>query len=79
MSRKRQLNMALSENRNLDDSSSENTFPSSAKDKLLFTSCEVVMICERMLNKREEYNKIVNIKLSEQHGAFIKFTNDQTF
>lgn len=46
MRRKRQLNMELSENRNLDDSSSsdsssENTFPSSAKDKPLFTFRQV--------------------------------------
>lgn len=47
MRRKRQLNMELSENRNLDDSSSsdsssENTFPSSAKDKPLFTFRQVI-------------------------------------
>lgn len=46
MRRKRQLSMELSENRNLDDSSSsdsssENTFPSSAKDKPLFTFRQV--------------------------------------
>lgn len=46
MRRKRQLNMELPENRNLDDSSSsdsssENTFPSSAKDKPLFTFRQV--------------------------------------
>lgn len=49
MRRKRQLNMELSENRNLDDSSSsdsssENTFPSSAKDKPLFTFRQVKYI-----------------------------------
>lgn len=48
MRRKRQLNMELSENRNLDDSSSsdsssENTFPSSAKDKPLFTFRQVII------------------------------------
>jgi len=86
MRRKRQLNMELSENRNLDDSSSdsssENTFPSSAKDKPLFTFRQVGMICERMLNEREsqlreEYDKILNMKLSEQYEAFVKFSNDQ--
>ncbi|XP_050422738.1 akirin [Adelges cooleyi] len=87
MRRKRQLNMEISENRNLDDSSSsdsssENTFPSSAKDKPLFTFRQVGIICERMLNEREsqlreEYDKILNMKLSEQYEAFVKFSNDQ--
>lgn len=40
------------------------------------------MICERMLNEREsqlreEYDKILNMKLSEQYEAFVKFSNDQ--
>jgi len=42
----------------------------------------VGMICERMLNEREsqlreEYDKILNMKLSEQYEAFVKFSNDQ--
>jgi len=56
MRRKRQLNMELSENRNLDDSSSdsssENTFPSSAKDKPLFTFRQVLyLIIINLLDK----------------------------
>lgn len=40
------------------------------------------MICERMLNEREtqlreEYDRILNMKLSEQYDAFVKFSNDQ--
>lgn len=40
------------------------------------------MICERMLTEREsqlreEYDRILNIKLSEQYDAFVKFSNDQ--
>lgn len=55
MRRKRQLNMELSENRNLDDSSSdsssENTFPSSAKDKPLFTFRQVNYLVVSFLKK----------------------------
>lgn len=40
------------------------------------------MICERMLKEqettiREEYDQILNMKLSEQYDAFVKFTYDQ--
>lgn len=40
------------------------------------------MICERMLTEREtqlreEYDRILSMKLSEQYDAFVKFSNDQ--
>lgn len=40
------------------------------------------LICERMLKEqetqiREEYDQILNMKLSEQYDAFVKFTYDQ--
>lgn len=61
MRRKRQLNMELSENRNLDDSSSdsssETTFPSSAKDKPLFTFRQVkyFIIYLKLFKKKNIY------------------------
>lgn len=58
------------------------TYSQSSRDKPLFTFRQVGMICERMLNEREtqlreEYDRILNIKLSEQYDAFVKFSNDQ--
>lgn len=43
---------------------------------------QVGIICERMLHEREvqireEYDRALNYKLSEQYEAFVKFTNDQ--
>lgn len=43
---------------------------------------QVGMICERMLKEREsqireEYDRVLNTKLSEQYDAFVKFTYDQ--
>lgn len=40
------------------------------------------IICERMLMEREtqlreEYDRILNLKLSEQYESFVKFSNDQ--
>lgn len=40
------------------------------------------MICERMLNEREEklreqYDAVLTTKLAEQYDAFVKFTYDQ--
>lgn len=54
----------------------------SSRDKPLFTFRQVGMICERMLSEREsqlreEYDRILNMKLSEQYDAFVKFSNDQ--
>jgi hypothetical protein len=55
---------------------------SSNKEKPLFTFRQVGLICERMLKEqetkiREEYDQILNLKLSEQYDAFVKFTYDQ--
>ncbi|XP_032671024.1 akirin-2 isoform X2 [Odontomachus brunneus] len=58
---------------------------SSGKEKFekpLFTFRQVGLICERMLKEqetqiREEYDKILHLKLSEQYDAFVKFTYDQ--
>ncbi|KAG5334528.1 AKIRN protein, partial [Acromyrmex charruanus] len=54
----------------------------SGKEKPLFTFRQVGLICERMLKEqetqiREEYDKILHLKLSEQYDAFVKFTYDQ--
>jgi hypothetical protein len=43
---------------------------------------QVGLICERMLKEREsqireEYDRVLNTKLSEQYDAFVKFTYDQ--
>lgn len=35
------------------------------------------MLKEQEIQIREEYNQILNIKLSEQYDAFVKFTYDQ--
>lgn len=58
------------------------TYTHSHRDKPLFTFRQVGMICERMLTEREtqlreEYDRILNMKLSEQYDAFVKFSNDQ--
>nr|CAD7446870.1 unnamed protein product [Timema bartmani] len=52
------------------------------KEKPLFTFQQVGMICERMLKEqegrvREEYDRILHMKLSEQYDTFVKFTYDQ--
>ncbi|CAH0386951.1 unnamed protein product [Bemisia tabaci] len=51
-------------------------------DKPLFTLSQVGLICERMIQDREiqireEYDRILYQKLSEQYEAFVKFSNDQ--
>ena len=43
---------------------------------------QVGLICERMLKEREsqireEYDRVLNTKLSEQYDAFVRFTYDQ--
>lgn len=40
------------------------------------------LICERMLKEREteireEYDRVLTLKLAEQYDAFVKFTHDQ--
>jgi hypothetical protein len=52
------------------------------KDVPLFTFRQVSMICERMAKEhedklRENYDKVLNNKLSEQYEAFLKFNHDQ--
>lgn len=63
-------------------SSFATTYLPSTKEKPLFTFRQVGMICERMLKEREiqireEYDRVLNNKLSEQYDAFVKFTYDQ--
>lgn len=58
------------------------TYHQSHRDKPLFTFRQVGIICERMLTEREtqlreEYDRILNLKLSEQYESFVKFSNDQ--
>lgn len=58
------------------------SYSPSGKEKPLFTFKQVGLICERMLKEqetqiREEYDQILNTKLSEQYDAFVKFTYDQ--
>ncbi|KAF7395779.1 hypothetical protein HZH68_009829 [Vespula germanica] len=58
------------------------SYTPSGKEKPLFTFRQVGLICERMLKEqetqiREEYDQILNMKLSEQYDAFVKFTYDQ--
>jgi hypothetical protein len=48
----------------------------------IFSLNQVNLICERMLKEREqlireEYDKILTQKLSEQYDAFVKFTHEQ--
>ncbi|KAH9494671.1 Akirin-2 [Bulinus truncatus] len=52
------------------------------KDVPLFTFKQVTMICERMIKEHEEkirenYDKVLSNKLSEQYEAFLKFNHDQ--
>ncbi|XP_071455650.1 akirin-2 [Hetaerina americana] len=58
------------------------TTPSTTKEKPLFTFRQVGLICERMLIEREshireEYDRVLTLKLAEQYDAFVKFTYDQ--
>jgi len=51
-------------------------------ERPLFTYRQVRMICERLLKEqemrlREEYDRTLNAKLSEQHETFVRFTYDQ--
>ncbi|XP_059558502.1 akirin-2-like [Myotis daubentonii] len=52
------------------------------QEQPLFTLQQVGVICQRLLNEREEkvreeYEEILNTKLAEQYDAFVKFTHDQ--
>jgi hypothetical protein len=53
-----------------------------SKDSALFTFRQVGLICERMLQEREdslrrEYEEVLSSKLAEQYDTFVKFTHDQ--
>lgn len=48
----------------------------------MFTMSQVNAICEKMVKEREavireQYDKILTQKLSEQYDAFVKFTHEQ--
>ncbi|EDO33853.1 predicted protein [Nematostella vectensis] len=52
------------------------------KEQPLFTLKQVSLLCERMLKERdtqlrEEYDKVLAQKLSEQYDSFVKFNYDQ--
>jgi hypothetical protein len=52
------------------------------KDVPLFTFKQVAMICERTVQEqedklRENYEKVLSTKLSEQYEAFLRFNHDQ--
>jgi hypothetical protein len=58
------------------------THSSSTKEKPLFTFRQVGLICERMLTEREsrireEYDNVLNAKLSEQYDTFVRFMYDR--
>merc|ERR1712088_683806 len=51
-------------------------------DKPVFTLKQMTLICERMCKERtdavrQEYDKILHQKLSEQYDAFVKFIDHQ--
>jgi len=63
-------------------SSSNSTANHTPKEKPLFTFKQVSLICERMMKEREaeireEYDRVLTLKLAEQYDAFVKFTHDQ--
>lgn len=54
----------------------------SVNDLPIFSMNQVNAICERMIGEREtaireEYDKILAQKMSEQYDAFVKFTHEQ--
>jgi hypothetical protein len=59
------------------------THSSGTKEKPLFTFRQVGLICEPMLTEceshiREEYDRVLNAKLSEQYDTFVRFMYDRT-
>ena len=63
-------------------SSSSKAANQTAKEKSLFTFKQVGLICERMLKEREteireEYDRVLNLRMTEQYDAFVKFTHEQ--
>lgn len=78
--------MASASNGDFPTSSSQSTSSGLSspkqKDVPLFTFKQVAMICERMVRDhedkiKEQYDKVLNNKLSEQYEAFLKFNHDQ--
>jgi len=62
--------------------SSETAHRKPATEKPVFTLKQMTMICERMCKERtdkvrEEYDRILQQKLSEQYDAFVKFIDHQ--
>jgi len=54
----------------------------SRRDQPLFTFRQVGLICEKLVREREEsireeYERIVTLKLAEQYDTFVKFSLDQ--
>jgi len=54
----------------------------SHRDVPVFTLKQVGLVCERMLREkeeqiREEYDRTLACRLSEQYDAFLKFNHDQ--
>jgi len=53
-----------------------------SKEKPLFTHEQVSLIFERLMKEREteireEYDRVLALKLTEQYESFVKFTHDQ--
>lgn len=63
-------------------SSSKASILTNHNDLPIFSMNQVNQICDRMLKEREQmlreqYDKILSQKLSEQYDAFVKFTHEQ--
>nr|ADD38399.1 Akirin-2 [Lepeophtheirus salmonis] len=66
----------------LSNTPSSPSAPSSPREKPIFTLKQMTLICERMYKERtdqvrEEYDKILHQKLTEQYDAFVKFVDHQ--
>lgn len=62
--------------------SSPSHLTTSHNDLPIFSMNQVNAICERMIGEREtaireQYDKILTQKMSEQYDAFVKFTHEQ--
>lgn len=59
-----------------------NALSPSKRDSPLFTFRQVSLVCERMMQEREDqiraqYDQVLTSKLAEQYEAFLKFNYDQ--
>lgn len=92
LQRLNKLQIDSSEDSSKDSSSSQDSGPDSPGtsstvraprvERPLYTMQQVEMICERMLREREaelreEYERILHMKLADQYEQFVKFTYDQ--